>query len=70
MPAPIIPDEEARQTCLGELRQIRDMLKREPAALQGFHTLALLSLKRLANALNMKDVGAEAEAIVTFGGEE
>jgi len=70
MPAPIIPDEEARQTCLGELRQIRDALKRNPDRLQGFHTLALLSLKRLANALNMKDVGAEAEAIVTFGGEE
>lgn len=70
MPAPIIPDEDARQKCLGELRQIRDVLKRSPDRLQAFHTMALLSMKRLAHALNMKDVAAEAEKIVTFTGEE
>lgn len=73
MPAPIIPDEDARQTCLGDLRFVHDKIKYGRVShtqRQAFNIIALVALKRMAGAMNMKDIAAEIERIVSMEGGE
>lgn len=71
MPLPIAPNEEARQECLGRLRQIADRLAAKDvdvtlADVDRAQLAALDALFNLLGGLNMTDVKAELARIIKW----